>query len=252
MLSVRKYAWDSVQKIKKIMGLFVLTIDRDAVAATYLRGDGIEIGALHNPLKVSEKARVRYLDRMTVADLRRQYPELAKENLVEVDIVDDGEHLVTVADESQDFVIANHFIEHSQNPLLAIANMFRVLKVDGVLYIALPDKRYSFDAERPVTSLDHLLRDFREGPDWSRKGHFEEWAWLVSKVENPEERKKLVNKLMTMDYSIHFHVWSQKEMVELVLFLQTVHSFEIELMLRGGKEHIFILRKTARSEGSSC
>lgn len=234
------------------MGLFVLTIDRDAVAATYLKGNGIEIGALHNPLKVSEKARVRYLDRMTVADLRRQYPELAKEKLVDVDIVDDGEHLATVADESQDFVIANHFIEHSQNPLRAIANMFRVLKVEGVLYIALPDKRYSFDADRPVTSLDHLLRDFREGPEWSRKGHFEEWVRFVSKVEHPKEREELVNKLIETDYSIHFHVWSQKEMVELVLFLQTVHPFEIELMLRGGAEHIFILRKTSLPLGYQC
>ncbi|WP_223908824.1 methyltransferase domain-containing protein [Geobacter sp. AOG1] len=234
------------------MGLFVLTIDRDAVAATYLKGNGIEIGALHNPLKVGEKARVRYLDRMSVADLRRQYPELAKEKLVNVDIVDDGEHLATVADESQDFVIANHFVEHSQNPLRAIANMFRVLKIDGVLYIALPDKRYSFDVDRPVTPLDHLLRDFREGPEWSRKGHFEEWVRLVSKVEHPKERDELVNKLIAMDYSIHFHVWSQKEMVELVLFLRTVHSFEIELMLRGGVENIFILRKTARSVGSLC
>ena len=249
MQILRKAAWNGVQKLKRFMGLFVLTIDRHAVAATYLMGDGIEIGALHNPLKVSEKARVRYLDRMPVDDLRRQYPELAKENLVDVDIVDDGEHLTTVADESQDFVIANHFVEHSQNPLLAIANMFRVLKVDGVLYIALPDKRYSFDVGRPVTSLDHLKRDFEEGPEWSRKGHFEEWAWLVSKLENPEEREKLVNKLMAMDYSIHFHVWSQKEMIELVQYLQTIHPFEIELMLNSGKEHIFILRKSSLQMG---
>lgn len=243
MQLLRKAAWNGVQKLKRFMGLFVLTIDRDAVAATYLKGDGIEIGALHNPLKVNEKARVRYLDRMPVAELRRQYPELAAERLVDVDIVDDGEHLATVADESQDFVIANHFVEHSQNPLLAIGNMFRVLRGGGVIYLALPDKRYSFDAERPVTSLDHLLRDFREGPEWSRRGHFEEWARFVNKVERSEEREQLVNKLMAMDYSIHFHVWSQREMVDLVQYLQTVHPFEIELMLKSGEENIFILRK---------
>jgi predicted SAM-dependent methyltransferase len=244
MQVLKKTAWNGIKKLKRLMGLFVLTIDRDAVAATYLKGNGIEIGALHNPLKVSERASVRYLDRMSVADLRGQYPELATENLVDVDIVDDGEHLGTVADESQDFIIANHFVEHSQNPLLAIANMFRVLKVGGMLYIALPDKRYSFDVDRPVTSLDHLLRDFQEGPEWSRKGHFEEWAWFVSGAESLEEREHIVSKLMIMDYSIHFHVWSQKEMVELILYLQTAHIFEIELMLRSGGENIFILRKS--------
>lgn len=245
MFSIRKFAWNTVQKIRKIMGLFVLTIDRNAVSATYLKGNGIEIGALHNPLKMSEKACVSYLDRMSVVDLRIQYPELAKEKLVEVDIVDDGETLATVADESQDFVIANHFIEHTQNPLLAIANMFRVLKIDGVLYIALPDKRYSFDVDRPVTTIVHLLRDFSEGPEWSRKGHFEESVQFVNNVKNPNEREELVKKLMAMDYSIHFHVWTQKEMIELVLFLKTIHTFEIELILKTGKEQIFILRKTS-------
>jgi hypothetical protein len=70
MQLLRKTAWTGVQKLKRLMGLFVLTIDRDAVATTYLKGNGIEIGALHNPLKVSEKAQGRYLDQMTVGDLR--------------------------------------------------------------------------------------------------------------------------------------------------------------------------------------
>lgn len=69
MQLLRKTVWNGVQKLKRLMGLFVLTIYRDAVAATYLKGNGIEIGALHNPLKVSEKVRVRYLDQMTVGDL---------------------------------------------------------------------------------------------------------------------------------------------------------------------------------------
>src|SRR5438309_632310 len=55
---------------------------RDAIAAIFLRGDGIEIGALHQPLPVPASARVKYVDRMTVADLRRQYEELAAEPLV--------------------------------------------------------------------------------------------------------------------------------------------------------------------------
>lgn len=252
MLKLRSMLWNALVTFRRFMGLFALTIDRDAVAATYLAGDGIEIGALHNPLKVSEKARVKYLDRMTVADLRRQYPELEGEALVDVDIVDNGEHLATVADESQDFIIANHFVEHSQNPLLSIANMFRVLRVGGILYMALPDKRYSFDAERPVTSLEHLQRDFDEGPEWSKKGHFEEWARFIDKAGSPDKLERQVNRLMAMDYSIHFHVWGQKEMVEMVMFLRDLHSFEIEVMLKSGKEQIFVLRKTPALVDSGC
>ena len=63
----------------------------------------------------------------------------------------------------QDFVIANQVLEHFQNPLLALQNMLRVLKPGGVLYLSLPDKRFSFDVDRPVTTVEHVLRDYRRG-----------------------------------------------------------------------------------------
>jgi hypothetical protein len=68
---------------------------RETIARVYLRGNGIEIGALHHPLKVSRWARVKYVDRLSVPDLREQYPELDSEDLVNVDILDDGESLRT-------------------------------------------------------------------------------------------------------------------------------------------------------------
>jgi predicted SAM-dependent methyltransferase len=218
--------------------------NRREIAKRYLRGDGIEIGALHNPLEVPRSVRVRYVDHLSVEELREHYPELAHEPLVDVDVVDDGERLSTIGDATQDFVIANHFLEHCENPLGALGNMIRVLRVGGVLYLAVPDKRYTFDAERPVTPTDHLLRDHREGPEGSRRGHYEEWARLVDKVEEPEAH---ATALLERGYSIHFHAWTQSELLEL---LQTAASeleldFDIELMLKNGLEVIFVLRRNA-------
>ena len=99
-----------------------------------------------------------------------------------VDIVDDGERLETIGDLTQDFVIANHFIEHSQNPIGAIENMLRVLKHGGILYLAVPDKRYTFDIDRPVTTIEHLLQDYEQGPQWSKRQHFEEWSRFIDKI----------------------------------------------------------------------
>ena len=127
---------------------------REAIAAAFLHGEGIEIGALHQPLVVPSSVRVKYVDRMTAPDLRRQYVELAALPLVETDIVDNGELLGTIGDGTQDFVIANHFIEHCQNPLLTVQNLLRVLKPGGVVYMAVPDKRFSFDVDRPCTTLN--------------------------------------------------------------------------------------------------
>jgi predicted SAM-dependent methyltransferase len=220
--------------------------DRVAIAEKYLRGDGIEIGALNSPLQVPREARVKYVDRMATPDLRKQYPELADLDLVDADIIDDGERLDSIEDSTQDFVIANHFIEHCQNPLLALSNMFRVLKVDGLLYLAVPDKRFTFDVDRPVTPLEHILRDFEEGGEWSRRQHFEEWVRDVNKVEDKAEFEKRVEELLGIDYSIHFHAWTQLEMLEFVLALDRRLGirFDVEMLFKNGEECIFILRKT--------
>jgi predicted SAM-dependent methyltransferase len=220
-----------------------MKLGREIIAETYLRGEGIEIGALHNPLKLPDSVTVKYVDRLPVAELRKQYPELDSQQLVDIDIIADGEKLETIGDASQDFVIANHFIEHCQDPIGALLNMFRVLKDWGMLYLAIPDKRYSFDIDRPITPLEHLIRDFREGPEWSRRQHFEEWVRFVNKVEDDEEARKQVSANMKMNYSIHFHVWTQFEMLDLISSLRGMVTFEIELVLRNENEVVFILRK---------
>ena len=223
----------------------LLEQNREMVAARYLTGEGIEIGALYNPLKVPASAKVKYVDRLSVEDLRKQYQELNAVELVEVDIIDNGELLETIPDKSQDFVIANHFIEHCQDPIRAIANILRVLKNGGILYLAVPDKRYSFDRDRPVTTIDHLLRDYQEGPALSKKQHFEEWVRLVNKVEDENQAQWQINELLKIDYSIHYHVWTQAEFLEFILFVREkiTREFEVEMCLKNDTEFITILRK---------
>lgn len=214
------------------------------VAALYLEGDGIEIGALHSPMQVPNTARVRYVDRMSVEDLRRQYPELEAHDLVEPHIIADGERLEPVADASQDFVIASHFLEHCQDPIDALRHMLRVTRPNGIVFLGIPDKRYTFDRNRPVTSFDHLLRDYIEGPQHSKAAHFEEWATLA---EDANIRGRSAQELMEIDYSIHFHVWTQAELLEFFARLVTeLHfDFDVEAVLKNAIELIVVLRKGA-------
>ncbi len=221
------------------------TLNRELISNTYIRGVGIEIGALHNPLRVPKVAEVKYVDRMLEADLRRQYPELGEFDLVNVDIVDDGEDLRTIGNYTQDFVIANHFLEHCQNPIKAIENMLRVLKPDGILYLAVPDKRYTFDCDRPLTSIEHILKDYKEGPNWSKRLHFDEWVCYVDKITDEDEIQARVNYLMDMDYSIHYHALTQIEMLDLITTLKKNlnFGFEVQCALANGIEDIFVLRR---------
>ncbi len=220
-------------------------LDREAIASLYLDGHGIEIGGLHNPLKVPARARVRYVDRMDIVGLREQYPELAKDDVVGVDIIDDGETLKTIGTSTQDFVIANHFLEHCENTIGALENMVRVLKPGGVLFLCIPDKRHTFDSDRPVTTFEHLLRDYREGPAWSRRTHYEEWAKFVDRLADLSAVKDRMEELLRQQYSIHFHVWTINEMIELFQRAPAVARVpaEIDCVVRSEGEVILLLRK---------
>jgi predicted SAM-dependent methyltransferase len=244
MLSIGRNAKTALLNVRKVRKIFT-RLDRDVVASCYLKGTGIEIGGLHNPLRVPRRVSVKYVDRRSVPELRKQYPELESHALTQVDIIDNGETLNTIADETQDFVIANHFLEHCENPILALGNMVRVLKKQGVLFLAIPDKRYTFDSGRPVTPFDHCLKDFQEGPACSREQHFREWVTLVEEKNDPVEAEGRVQELMGMNYSIHFHVWTQTDMLELILkSSEHLHlSADLEVLLKDEGEVIFLLSK---------
>lgn len=215
------------------------------IAREFLRGRGIEVGALHHPLPVPRGVSVAYVDRMAKSDLQKHYPDLDPSRLVNVDILDDGETLGTVAAGSQDFVIANHFLEHCQDPIGTLGHFFRVLRPGGVLYLALPDNRFTFDRTRMVTPLQHLWDDHEHGPARSCRGHYEEFVAATEQLSDPAAIRDRAEHYLRHDYSIHFHVWTQAEMVELLLAVRERCGFDFELIRKHEYEVIFVLRKHA-------
>lgn len=57
----------------------------------------------------------------------------------DADIIAEGDKLLTIKDNSQDFIVSRHSIEHFHNPFKLLAEWRRVLKKDGVLCITTPD-----------------------------------------------------------------------------------------------------------------
>jgi SAM-dependent methyltransferase len=226
-------------------GLIRFKARRRALAKRHLRGDGLEVGALHAPLKLPAGARARYVDRMSVPDLRRHYPELANKDLVDVDVIDDGETLASQPDASADFIVANHFIEHTEDPLGTLRNHLRVLRAGGVLYMAVPDRRRTFDVDRAPTPLEHVIEDHRSGPERSRRQHLEEWARYVEHV--PEEQvASRAATLDEVDYSIHFHVWTPDEFEAMLDHAREQEGlpFVLAEVQENAQEFIVILRRT--------
>lgn len=224
---------------------------RTELAAGHLSGEGLEIGALHSPTAVPDGAHSRYVDRKPTSELRREYEELADLDLVEIDIVDDGETLATVADGSQAFIIANHFLEHCEDPIGTIGNHLRKLQPGGVLFYTVPDKRYTFDFRRRPTPLDHMISDHEQGPAGSRRGHYEEWTRLTPNPPDAEDEGFLrwaaahARELEDEAASIHMHVWTQAEFLQLILHCRSRFgdAFDIEAAVRIGPEFVVLLRK---------
>jgi len=228
---------------------------RERLMRRYVRGSGLEIGAFDAPYRHPPGLKVRYVDRFTVEQSKRLYPELAKLRPVPVDVIDDVEYLRTIPDASQDFVVANHVLEHLQNPLQALSTIFRVLKPGGVACLAVPDRRRCFDSGRPPTPFSHLARDYREGPAHGEWSHYQEYATLVDKARTDRERDERALALQSTGYPIHFHCWSPAEALVMLLGAQEVLGIEFELELaaqdvfRTVSEVLFVLRKPADNLG---
>jgi SAM-dependent methyltransferase len=205
--------------------------------SAWLQGDGIEIGALQVPLRVQRGARVRYVDRLTVEEQRTQYPELADDSLVDVDLVAPADDLTGLADSSLDFVIANHLLEHLEDPIAGLVEWQRVLKPGGVLYLGLPDQRQTFDRERELTSFEHLVRDHEEGPAVSRRDHYVDWARSVVHVQ-AAELDRYVEQCMADGYSIHFHCWRADTFLDFLVAARPRFGLDFEVVAFAPPEEV--------------
>jgi SAM-dependent methyltransferase len=219
---------------------------RVGLANRYIRGSGIEIGALQKPTRLNGAVQVRYIDRMSLQKLLEHYPEMAQIPVQAPDIVDDGQLLQHIAEDSQDFAIANHFLEHCPDPIRSIHNMLRVVKQGGILYLAVPDKRHTFDLRRPITPYGALKSAYVSGQRAGCAELFYEWSHLVYNLP-PAEAAIRGKRLMEEDYSIHYNVWATADLLNFLLTAQ--HDFQIPFELvavvSSENETIVLLERTA-------
>jgi SAM-dependent methyltransferase len=207
----------------------LLFTDCRGLMSSKLQGRGLEIGALGRPLQTHDRMRMEYVDRHDVSTLRTLYPELARDRLVEPHIIDDAERLDSVPDQTYDFVVAAHVLEHMANPIGAVRSWCRVLKPGGLLYLAVPDRRLSFDRKRPRTLLGHLVLDFERASAERDYEHFLEYAVLVANAR-PDDAIAEADRLWQMKYSIHYHVFEPRDVVTLVQWFSG-HIAPLEIVL---------------------
>ena len=188
---------------------------RERLAHHWLTGNGIEIGALHQPVKLADGVEIRYVDYKTRVENQARYPELDGFEIVHTDIVDDGFILNNITDYSLDFLVANHALEHSPDPYGTLLKWKSKLRPYGMLYFALPIAEQCFDRGRLLTQLAHLVEDHRlfSTSDISRildvtEGHLREFLRIsdanirrqnqISHIRDDQEIEQTCSDLMSV------------------------------------------------------
>lgn len=120
--------------------------------------------------------------------------------------------LTEIGDGAYDVVLSSHTLEHSANPLLALAEWRRVLRPGATLVLVLPHKEGTFDHARPVTSLEHLEEDYRRGTAETDLTHLEEILQLHDLALDPPagsaEEFAARSRQNATNRGLHHHVFS--------------------------------------------
>lgn len=135
-------------------------------AALNLSGEGIEYGPLDKPLLPQPHYSVSYVDyadRTNLADRYQSNKNRDVDRIQEVDIVTAGKHITEfLAEESIDYVVASHVLEHVPDLLGWLESNLRVLRPGGRIALAFPDKRYCFDLRRNSSGVSDILAAYLE------------------------------------------------------------------------------------------
>lgn len=128
-----------------------------ALAHKYLDNlKGIEIGgSAHNSFNLPNCINVDYTDSMDT--VFKHYECSMCGEMMKVDVVADGGKL-PFENESYDYVISSHVIEHFFDPIAVLKEWLRVIKPGGYIFIIAPTWRAIETETRDCTTVNELVK----------------------------------------------------------------------------------------------
>lgn len=133
-----------------------------------------------------------------------------------------------------DYVASSHVLEHVANPVAALAEWYRVLRPGGLIYLVVPDRRFTWEHERRLTPVEHFLEDYVRGTTACDATHVDEfvfdadWSrYAPNRAANATAEKELLARGMHEavargeDINIHFHTFEPANVRGLLETLRT-------------------------------
>jgi SAM-dependent methyltransferase len=219
---------------------------RSAISSEFLRGNGIEVGGGSRPFPVPAHATVSYGDIRDRESLRSFFktPEVVSGAYI------DAQTFAGLADDSLDFVISAHVIEHLRDPIGSIVNALRVLRPGGIHVIVMPELSATFDRHRPETTVAHALADYADGGEQTCRQSYEEHLRFVHPYltgahypEDEIQRQATESARRWRELDVHFHAWTRDGFEALLAAVAQLSPFRLEKGVSVANENIFVLRK---------
>jgi SAM-dependent methyltransferase len=134
----------------------------------------------------------------------------------------DASDLPHIPDETYEFVMSSHVIEHIANPIRALKEWRRILTPTGAAIFVVPHRDYTFDHRRSLTTIEHMLDDFEKSVSDDDQTHLEETLDLIDYSMIPFDRDKLMTlgRDVLRTRALHHHTFN-------------LNSFQTLLMVAG-------------------
>jgi len=137
---------------------------------------GIEVGASNlNPFGLNT-LNVDYSDTHENTFEREEFRSVA--SYTKVDVVASGDAL-PFEDNSVDFVVSSHVIEHFYDPVKTMKEWLRVVRPGGYVYVIAPHKERTFDRDKERTTLAELI-DRHEHPNPPFPDHHNHYSFWIT------------------------------------------------------------------------
>jgi len=157
----------------------------------------------------------------------------------------EGSDLSIIKDNTYDFVLSCHNLEHFANPLKALKEWHRILKKGGILLLVLPDKTKCFDLNREITDYNHIISDYKNDVSEDDMTHLSD---VLSKTDLELYPDYIANTLDTFTEAcrdnfknrcMHHHVFNFELLKKILNYI----SIDVLFTEKAEPHHLIIVGK---------